>query len=189
MAIYASLESIQRKLNNRLKIDSGEFYPVQEVDSDLITDVIEEKESYVDLYLAQVYEMPLKNRQPVVKTIVENLVMAKLIDYEFINNSGGNDLTSFSFQCKKEAFNSLYQIVAGLGIPIPEADSLGYYAMMNNNTALTLPGEVFTTDLPKANTSNNFTYIGTILSDDQTVSDFLLDEPQYNNPFSMDYRR
>ena len=187
--IYGNLDSIQRKLNNRLKIDSSEFYPVEEVDNDLIVDIAEEKENLVNLYLAQVYDLPLRNRQPVVITIVENLIMAKLIDYEFINNSGGNDLTNFSYQCKKEAFNLLYQIVAGLGIPIPEADSLGYYSQMNNNTPLILPGEVFTQDLPKANTSNNFTYIGTILNDDYTVNDFLIKEEQCNNPFSMDYRR
>lgn len=184
---YANLDSIQRKLNNRLNIDSSEFYPVEEVDSDLILDVAEEKEDELDKYLGEVYELPLRNNHVMVKNISENLIMAELIDYEYINTSG-NDLSDYSFKCKKKAYNAIAKLTAGVGIPIPEADALGYYAQQINNTPITLPGEVFTSDLPKTNTSNNFTYIGTITSDDNTVGNWLIDDRQINNPFSMDYR-
>lgn len=188
MPTYANIDRINRKLNGRLKIEADEFYPMEEVDENLINDAIEEREAFVDLILSQVYEMPLRNTHLVVQNIVENLVMADLIDYNYISSpSTGNSLEAFSTQCKQKAFNVLYQLINGTGIVIPGADGGGYYSMMQNKTRLELKGEIPNSAPPSLQTVNNYTYVGNITNEQSNAKTYLIDDKQTNNPFSMDF--
>ncbi len=53
------------------------------VDLELLSDVLEEKESILDHVLNHAYELPLKNRHPILRRIVDNLVIADLMRLYF----------------------------------------------------------------------------------------------------------
>jgi len=193
--IYASIDRLRRKLNARLKLDVSqtEFYPVSVVDDLLLTDIIDEKESYVDLYLGMIYVLPLSREQPVVVHIVEDLVMSELVQYEYVNTqTASQDLTNFATMCKKRAYNMLYQLLAGSNVPIPEADGVGFYLAQQFTKRLMLPGEVETSTPPPRTIVNNDMFVGTINQDSsgetQNVLVFeLIDKNQDYNPFSDDF--
>jgi len=193
--IYASIDRLRRKLNARLKLDVSQtdFYPVSVVDDILLTDIIDEKESYVDLYLGMIYVLPLSREQPVVVHIVEDLVMSELVQYEYVNTqTASQDLTNFATMCKKRAYNMLYQLLAGSNVPIPEADGVGFYLAQQFTKRLMLPGEVETSTPPPRTIVNNDMFVGTINQDSsgetQNVLVFeLIDKNQDYNPFSDDF--
>lgn len=88
---YTTVNNIRLKLASRLNIIStpvpdDEFYPgintrpaQSIVDSNLLELVLEEKESFLDMILDQIYVLPLRNSHPILREIVDNWVIAELM--------------------------------------------------------------------------------------------------------------
>lgn len=186
MAKYVSITSIARKLKGRLKLSGNdEFYPVELVEEELIDDVVEEREDYVDLILGQIYELPLSQPQPTVKNIVENLVMSDLLEYSNVNGAGGQDLSSLSFSLRKKAYDVLFQLTAGTNIVIPGADMTGYIPGLTTRR-LKLDGETTKSQLPETTLVHSDNLFDTI-TEDTNNTNFLYND-HWDNPFSMDWR-
>jgi len=189
--VYVNIDRLRRKLNQRLKLDSSQadFYNVAIVDELLLQDVIAEKENFVDMYLGMIYKLPLRNNQPVVNQIAEDLVMSDLIAYEYVNTqTASQDLTNFAVLTKKRAYNMLYQLLAGMGIPLPEADGVGFYLAQQFTRRLVLPGEIENLNPPPRIAVNNDILVGTIVEDKENDTMFhMIDKDQSYNPFSSDY--
>lgn len=124
MAIYTTEESIARKLIGRLNIDPtvttlplqsvagfGQSVTGQTVQPELLTDIIEEKESYVSLVLAQMYQVPLRLTSSVtvntIKSIVDGLVISKLLQIHYESSvspiSGSQDMGNASSDMRRQA--------------------------------------------------------------------------------------
>jgi hypothetical protein len=86
MSTYTTVEAIARRLQGRLKVISTlsptttpNYNTQQVVDPLLIQDVLEQVENDLDLTLAQIYEMPLQNKHPLLAGIVEKLVTVEIL--------------------------------------------------------------------------------------------------------------
>lgn len=141
---YTTYDSIRLKLNSRLSIDlSGttppdEWYPgintrpaQNLVKDDLLYLVAEEKESFIDSILIHAYELPLRNRHPILREIADNLIIAELmrIYYQGIGLSNVSaDINNMANDMVYKAYQLLGGIVAGrnvaLPIPPPKGDGL-----------------------------------------------------------------
>ena len=183
VAKYVNINSISRKLKGRLKLNNtDEFYPVELVEEDLINDVVEETETYVDLILSQLYELPLKGAQPVIKNVVEYLVMAELLDYN--TSSTGSELRELSSTFRKKALDILFQLTVGTNVVIPGADMSGY--IPGSSRRLKLDGESLKTDLPETTVVHRDNLFDTIAEDTNNTN--YLNDDYWDNPFSMDWR-
>lgn len=144
MPKYVNKDTIAIKLNGRLNIENTgtAFFPAEPVEDALIDSVIEEKESYVDLILGQLYTLPFSTNQPVVNSMVENLVMADLLEYNYISTTtSATDLNNLSYSLKKKAYNTLLQLTVGTNIVIPEAEGYLSYVGLPSPRRLVLVGE------------------------------------------------
>lgn len=180
-AKYADRDAIARKLKGRLKVDivDTEFFPVETVDEDLIDDILEEKEAYVDLILGSIYTLPLAQSQPVIRTLVENLVMADLLQYNYVNTaSNSQDLSDLATVLQQKADMIMDKLTLGTAInPLPDGS-------LNNSRRLPLSGEVLKTELPETSMVNSDIFVGRLDVDD----DFLYSENGYDNLFSSEWR-
>jgi len=152
---YTTLKSLQYKACNRLKIldefnDSiftATSVATQKVDLDMLLSIAEEKENYLDYYLDYVYITPLKsNSHPPLRTIVDNLILADLLEifYPYIGVDG--NLTQQNGLIR-DAYLLLRGLTYNLNINIPLGENL--YAQSRENMRLIpikLKGETFRTD-------------------------------------------
>ena len=181
---YVSIDTISRKLKGRLKIDIAdtEFFPVETIDEDLILEIIEEKESYINAILNDLYVLPLKNKQPIIKNLVENLVMVDLLQYSYVNNSASSqDLSNLSSVLSQRADEIIEKLTIGTVLnPLPDGSQQTFRRVK-------LIGETEKRTLPSTSLINNDVFVGTLV-DDYADADFLHNELQTNNPFSNDWR-
>lgn len=184
VAKYADRDSIARKLKGRLKVDisDSEFFPVETVDEELIDELIEEKESYIDVILNDIYVLPLANRQPIIKTLVENLVIVDLLQYNYINNiSNSQDLSNLSGVLAQRAEETINKLTLGTVLnPLPDGKQ-------DVSRRLKLVGEVEKRVLPATSFVHNDIFVGRLV-DNNADADFLHTERGINNPFSDDWR-
>lgn len=190
MPNYVNKEIIAIKLNGRLNIDNSgtAFFPAEPVEDTLIDSVIEEKESYVDLILGQLYNLPFSNPQPVVNSMVENLVMADLLEYNYISTTtSATDLNNLAFSLKRKAFNVLLQLTVGTNVVIPEAEGYLSYVGLPSPRRLVLAGETETTNnLPGRQLVWRDVLVG---SYQETIdTNFINEEDFSNNPFSDEWK-
>lgn len=182
--LYADIDSISRKLKGRLKLDIAdtEFFPVDTVDDTLILEIIEEKESYVDSILNDIYILPLQRKQPIIKSLVEDLVMSDLLQYSYINNNASSqDLTNLSSSLLQRTTDTIEKLTIGTILnPLPDGSQ-------QTSRRMKLMGEVEKRTLPTTSLVNNDVFVGTMV-DGYADADFLHNELQTNNPFSSDWR-
>ena len=152
---YTTLKSLQYKAGNRLKIldeynDSiftATSVATQKVDEDMLLSIAEEKEAYLDYYLDYVYITPLvSNNHPPLRTIVDNLIVAELLEafYPYIGVDGS--LTQQNGLIR-DAYLLLRGLTYNININIPLGENL--YAQSRENLRLIpvkLKGEVFRTN-------------------------------------------
>lgn len=183
-AIYANRDTISRKLKGRLKIDIAdtEFFPVETVDEDLIDEVLEEKENYINAILGGIYELPFTTPQPLVKTIVENLVMADLLQYNYVNAAANSqDLSNLANLLEEKANQLLDKLTTGTSInPLPDGS-------LDDSKRLKLPGTTSKRVLPETALVNNDTIVDS-MNDSYNDCDFLYTDKAYDNLFSADWR-
>jgi hypothetical protein len=131
---YTTLENISLKLNNRLKIeDPASNYAYEEnalatqtVPPQLVENVIQEQEDFLDQYLALVYELPLVNTHLILRQCVDCLVISELLElfypYTGMNNSGNNNA-----QLKVKGLNIIQALTHNINVFIPYPGSGGVY--------------------------------------------------------------
>lgn len=167
---YATIDGISRKLKGRLKIPNDDtiLYPTdnpgQIVDEDLISLLIEETEEFVDYRLNAIYELPLLNEHPIVRNIVESLVISDLITIHFTGVGGGisGDNSRQGDALKERA--------------------MGYLAELQNS-AIELRGERAVSSPNLTRISNTEIYMGKLPAD----KDHFITTSGYDNPFSEEY--
>lgn len=127
---YANQEGIQRKLRGRLNIRLDEEVPSPyeisvpslSIDKDLFYEIIEQKEYFLDLILNQIYQLPLINSHPILREIVEGLVISELIKVHYQGQSIpslGADLSGINLETKTHSYNLIQMITAGHNIYVP----------------------------------------------------------------------
>jgi phage gp36-like protein len=183
-ALYANRDTIARKLKGRLKIDIAdtEFFPVETVDEDLIDEILEEKENYINAILGGLYTLPFNNTQPLVKSVVENLVMADLLQYNYVNSANNSqDLSNLANLLQQKADDLLDKLTKGTPInPLPDGS-------LDDSIRLKLNGETSKRVLPETALVNNDTWVDS-MSDSYNDCDFLYSDKAYDNLFSADWR-
>lgn len=185
---YTTFEKLERKLRGRLKIveiQDNPLYPStslqQEVDPDLVEDVIEEQENFLDLILEQIYILPLKNNHPILTDIINNLVMAEILKVHFQGQglaNVGSDLSGLARDTKMEAYNKLAMLTVGYQVFIPNQQIIIKPQGMTEYRKIVLQGESLRIAPPEKVPINN----ETILIDRSII---------YNekyNPFADDYK-
>lgn len=182
--LYADIDSISRKLKGRLKLDIAdtEFFPVDTVDDTLILEIIEEKEAYVNSILNDIYILPLQRKQPVIKSLVEDLVMSDLLQYSYINNNASSqDLTNLSSSLLQRTGEMIEKLTIGTILnPLPDGSQQTFRRVK-------LIGEIEKRTLPTTSLVNNDVFVGSLV-DIYADADFLHNELQHDNPFSSDWR-
>lgn len=125
--LYTTLDSISRKLQSRLKVlnTSNTFsynsIASVEVNNDLVLDLIEENESFLNSYLSLIYQLPLQNIHALLKKCIDNLVIADLILIYF-NTTGINDNqdnSGYGLGSKQEGLQIIKCLTYDLNIVIP----------------------------------------------------------------------
>lgn len=182
--LYADIDSISRKLKGRLKLDIAdtEFFPVDTVDDTLILEIIEEKEAYVNSILNDIYILPLQRKQPVIKSLVEDLVMSDLLQYSYINNNASSqDLTNLSSSLLQRTGEMIEKLTIGTILnPLPDGSQQTFRRVK-------LIGEIEKRTLPTTSLVNNDVFVGSLV-DIYADANFLHNELQHDNPFSSDWR-
>lgn len=181
---YTTLPDIARRLRGRLEINLDEELPVatipgygqaasgQVVDPELVVQVAEEKEAYLDLVLGQIYVIPLvltsEVTSRIMKDMTECLVISSLIQVHFEGNNPivpAADISGASTDLSRQAHYMLAALTAGHNIFIPTMPA-PQNSMVNvpEQHALRLPGEklLSATDRPDTVT-RNYTYIAPMM--------------------------
>lgn len=125
--IYCNKEGIVRKTRARLNIKPDSFsnspyvgtYVSQEIDDELVDQIIEQQEDYINLILNQLYDLPLRQSHKVLTNIVESLVISELlkINYQGQNGGFGGDNGSAA-ELRRYANTLLFQLTYGHNIYI-----------------------------------------------------------------------
>lgn len=151
--IYCTKESIGKKLRGRLNIKPNSYtnapyvqqVPSKEVDDELVDEIIEEKENFLNLILFQLYEMPLNNQHPILKDIIESLVLSELIRIHF-SGSGmtqlAGDISGSGVDTKQHAYAMLQMLTLGANIWIPGQPPAQQIPGATQPQPIRLPGEI-----------------------------------------------
>jgi hypothetical protein len=174
---YTTVESIAIKVKDRFNILNqpeeeglvvldnfgGSGYSdikSQDVELETLILLIEEAESLVDLYLGQVYCLPLKNHHPVIRKCVDHFVAANLIEIFFTLNGSesSSDVNTYGQFNYRKGYQILAQLLRGTDVFIP-------FEQMGSNIRdkkqfLMLPGETLHGNYNKTIPTNSGTFLG-----------------------------
>ena len=160
---YTTVDDIARRLRGRLNISEtvptdanitealgyGNVVAGNTVDNDLITQIAEEKEAYIDLILGQIYVMPLKLTSTVtfniLRDISESLTISSLIQIHFEGTNPilqASDISQASMDLRRHGEYLLQMLSAGHNIWIPTNPPLDQGTQQGQRQPLRLPGEV-----------------------------------------------
>lgn len=160
---YTTVEKIARRLRGRLNIkdqppiDSaltnvlgyGTVVAGNTVDNDLISQLAEEKEAYIDLILSQIYKMPLRLTSTITANILadisESLTISSLIQVHFEGTSPvlqASDVSQASMDLRRHGEYLLQAIAASHNVFIPTAPALDQSTTQGQRQPLRLPGEI-----------------------------------------------
>ena len=160
---YTTAERVGRKLRGRLSIISptptmniagyGSTVTGQSVDEELLSEVIDQEESFIDLCLGQFYRMPLTLKsevtQNILTQIVDGMVVSSLLQIHFEGSSpmnGAADTGNLIGDMRRKAELLLAKITGGSNIfnsVMPSPMQSGYG--MPEIQPLVLPEEIILT--------------------------------------------
>jgi hypothetical protein len=171
MPIYCTKEGIAKRLRGRLNIITdtsvtglySQSVPSQTVEDSLVDSIIEQTEEFINLILAQIYELPLLNAHIILTNIVESLVMSELLRIHFqgqgIAQLAG-DLSGTGTDTKQYAYGLLQMLTAGHNIYIPGMPPIQGVSGMVQPQPIRLPGELRKLDQQEEDTiSRVYCYI------------------------------
>jgi hypothetical protein len=112
-----------------------------EIDKVTILGFLEESEAYLDMYLGQVYGLPLRNYHPILRTCVDSLVISKIFQSFFTLNGVGSssDVNNDGIESAKFAYQIIAQLMYGVDVSIPGQAPVGRRNLTSQ--PLILPGE------------------------------------------------
>ena len=160
---YTTVEDIARRLRGRLNISEtlptdanitqalgyGNVVAGNTVDPELITQIADEKEAYIDLILSQIYVTPLRLTSTItfniLRDISESLTISSLIQVHFEGTSPvlqASDASQASMDLRRHGEYLLQALSAGHNIWIPTAPPLDQSTPQGQRQPLRLPGEV-----------------------------------------------
>ena len=145
---YTNVDSIRRRLRSRLKIDflglpnpyQNQEIATKSIDDEVILDVLEDAESYLDNFLSLVYVLPLINKHRILQTAVDSLVIADLMSIHFSNFSENTDGSKYGVGNRNQAIQIIKQLTFGLNISLDLPNESGSNPYVYNQ-AIILPGE------------------------------------------------
>lgn len=148
---YINIDNLTRKLKGRLSLvedDNAPIYggttPEQRVDIDLVYTIAEQKENFLDLILDQIYNMPLRNRHPIIEDIIESLALSELIRIHFQGAgfaSLGIDLSGAGADTRNHANNLIAMLTTGFNLFIPGVPTPTEYSGQPHSRRIVLRGE------------------------------------------------
>jgi hypothetical protein len=159
---YTTTESLARRLRGRLQIENqpvidatltnaigyGSVVAGNTVDPQLIVELAEQKESYIDLILGQIYVTPLclvnEVTRNILKDLSESLTISALIQVHFEGTNPvlqASDVSQASMDLRRNAEYMLQALTAGHNIWIPTAPGLDQSTQQGQRQPLRLPGE------------------------------------------------
>lgn len=149
---YTSIDSIRRRLRSRLKIDffnipnpyTNQEIATKSIDDEVILDVVEDAEAYLDNFLSLVYILPLLNKHRILQTCVDSLVIADLMSIHFTNFSENTDGSKYGVGNRNQAIQIIKQLTFGLNITLDLPNESGTNPYVYNQ-AIMLPGESLVT--------------------------------------------
>ncbi len=174
---YTTVDDIARRLRGRLNISEtlptdanittalgyGNVVAGNTVDPELITQIAEQKESYIDLILSQIYVMPLQLSNEItiniIKDISESLTISSIIQVHFEGTSPvlqASDISQASMDLRRHGEYLLQAIAASHNIWIPTNPPAEQGTVQGQRQPLRLPGErlLGTESLPDTVTRN-----------------------------------
>lgn len=137
---YTTTEKIARRLRGRLNIEDspavstvigsrlgyGDAIGGQLVDPQLLEQMGEQKEAYIDLILNQIYEVPLSLSHPITQNIMseitECLVVSAVMKVHFqgsLNMTTGGDVQGLGIDLDRQAYMLLGTLTVGHNIYLP----------------------------------------------------------------------
>ena len=180
MALYTDSEELARKLRGRLRIDNlpqvdsiagyGSAVSGNTIDNDLINQIINQTESYINLVLSQIYQVPLTLSNPVtvdiMADITESICISKLLQIHFEGANpltGAADVSGAAMDLRKHGETLLASISAGHNmytavLPTPANKQYGTGPEIQ---PLVLPGEIVLASQNRPDTiTRNYTVSG-----------------------------
>lgn len=170
---YTDTDRLQRKLRGRLQLyetESTSIYPTglpnQKVDIDLVYDIAEDKEDFVDAVLEQLYVLPLKKHHPIVRNIIENLTISDVLKVHFQGGASfSQDASNSIGELASQAYWYLTLLTANTGIVLPyTAQQPAGMPSSIPARRLLLDGETEAWQHPGTITVNNHMVIGRVVA-------------------------
>lgn len=155
---YTTIESVQRYLRNRLKVNPfGVPSPINETEllnastnDDLVLELIDYSEEFLDGYLALVYVLPLNNnpKHLILQKCVNALVVSELMSIHFSTNAfpENTDIGGFGTGNRNLAYQIIKSLCYGLNV-----NFIGLSNDSNDlttNQAIILPNETLVRSRP-----------------------------------------
>lgn len=132
----------------------------QDIEYEVVLSVIEEAEAILDLYLGQVYALPLKNKHIILKKCIDHLTINSLIEIYFTLNGSEatSDINSDGLANRRKGYEIIAQLMRGTDVYVPLEQVPGN---INNKTRpLILPGEDLLTNYINSFPVNSTTLVG-----------------------------
>lgn len=142
---YTTLEQIQLLTKGLFNLGMSQTLGGQSSDPDKVLLIIKQKESFVDAVLAQIYELPLQNDQPIVTEIVEDLVIRQLTGRIPAQSMPGSGQTPFT---AGNAEFLLQLLTVGHNIAIPGVPQMPSIPGASTPQPIVLLGERMRTNPP-----------------------------------------
>ena len=132
MAIYTTATAIERRLKGRLTTGAAAAFGVGTIDGDLLTQVLDQQEAYINGRLATRYALPVTSSAllPLLAEIAELLVICKVLPIHFANTEESQE-GGYGALCCQQGENLLEQILDGdieADEPIDPGASLANYS-------------------------------------------------------------
>ena len=166
---YITFEKLALKLEGRLKIVEIQDSPMfpdqslfQEVKPEVVELIAEEQESYMDLILGQIYQLPFQLEHPILSSISADLIIAQLLMVHF-QGSGlaniGHDLSNLGKSTQADALDKLQMLTIGYQVYLPNQQLVTKYPGGQEYRRIVLEGEKLRDVVPSQIPVNNETIV------------------------------
>lgn len=140
---YANIDNIKELLKSKVNLEENSYFgslvTSSKLDFNLLNQIINTTELWIDSILEQIYELPLVDKEAIeyIGYIVDRLVASDIIKthYSTSNNFSAEVIDEY----RKLALEKLYPLVAGKRIVVPGMQNLVSGDYLNTPQATVLP--------------------------------------------------
>lgn len=103
MATYTTTDAIARRLRGRLTTGAATAFGVSQIEADLLTQVLDQTEAYIDARLATRYTLPITSSRllTILAEITELLVICRVMPIHYANTEESEDGGYGAIACKQ----------------------------------------------------------------------------------------